>query len=220
MRFSITAAASLSMISMVLALPYNSQIQERGIAKEDTFSVKSDVGTVKVTLPKLTVREIESVPEADAQEETEEETEDEALAAPLLEARAASPKAPAIGDVGTAVAIANGIIDIGNKIDKIVGGIIQGDIDRRKQFTQRIVADLRQRFGSTNFVISNVGYKFTGHMISKKQVFYHNHIGAKVSFDVIAFKKGTFQLEGDGGFQNWAAIYDSRCTHRSKFIQC
>jgi len=198
MRFSVTAVVSVYLVTLALALPYKASVSERNLAVREIFKVTSDVGSVDVNLPDLTTRDIEEVEELE----------------PELQAR------QTLGEAATVVAIINGIIDIGNKVDKIVQGIIDADIKRRQQFTQQTVAGLRQKFPTTNFVMSNVGYSFNGNMITKQQVFYHNHIGAKVSFDVIAFKHGTFQLQGDGGFQNWAAITDSSCKHQNKFIQC
>jgi len=197
MRFSVTAVVSVYLVTVALALPYKASVNERNLVAREIFTTTSDVGSVDVNLPDLATRD--------------EEVE---VLEPELQAR------QTIGEAGTVIAIINGIIDIGNKVDKIVQGIIDADIKRRQQFTQQTVAGLRQKFPSTNFVMSNVGYSFTGHEIAKQQVFYHNHIGAKVSFDVIAFKHGTFQLQGDGGFQNWAAITDSSCKHQNKFIQC
>jgi len=198
MRFSTSAVLSLSMVALALALPFNAPVSERNLIAREIFEVSDEVATVKVNLSDLVVRDVQAV-------------EDIQDIQPVLEARQ-SPE--------EVVEIINGIIEIATKVDNIVQGIINADIKRRQQFTQQTVAGLRQRFPSTNFVMSNVGYSFTGKEITKKQVFYHNHIGAKVSYDVIAFKHGTFQLQGDGGFQNWAAIYDSTCKHHDKFIQC
>jgi acyl-CoA-binding protein len=43
-----------------------------------------------------------------------------------------------------------------------------------------------------------------------------------LSFDVITFKSGTFDLKGDGGFENWAYIVDGSCTAdaKAKHISC
>jgi len=68
--------------------------------------------------------------------------------------------------------------------------------------------------------MSNVGYAFNGPMITRKTVFYHNHVGAKVSYDVIAFNHASFDLHGDGGFQNWAYAVDKSCKTGGGHIKC
>lgn len=211
MRFSVLTIASLSMISMAMALPYEaaavpaedlSEIIARAplaSSIDRTSLLNGDVGENPV---EVTRRDIENPEDPeDIEIEAPEEDEEEESSTAVIAARSPAPSGE-LGKGASAVAIVNGIIDIATKMNKIVGGILGKDIKRRQAFTQRTVADLRRRFPGTNFVMSNVGYSFNGRIIAKKQVFYHNKVGARVSYDVISFKRGTFVLRGDGGFQN------------------
>jgi len=113
-----------------------------------------------------------------------------------------------------------GTSEISKLVDEKVHKIIAEDVKRRQEFTKQTVASLRQRFPKLNFIMSNVGYSFTGKTVTKTQVMFHNKIGRAVSFDVISFHHGKFQLQGDGGFQNWACMVDKACSINGGVVSC
>ncbi|KAH8897718.1 hypothetical protein GQ53DRAFT_817996 [Thozetella sp. PMI_491] len=130
--------------------------------------------------------------------------------------------------VGGGADIAGAVADIIGKVTNLIQGLIDDDTKRRQAFTQNTVARVRQATGQ-NVVMSNVGYNFQGTFTSRTSTKYKAKVGSDVSFDVITFKSGTFDLKGDGGFQNasfsslyWAYIVDGTCTAdaKAKHISC
>lgn len=220
MRFSVLTIASLSMISMTMALPYEAvapveditELIARAPLASSVDGIHLYKGEPRKLLVEVTRRDVENNEDEDA-EDVEIEAPEEEESTAVIAARNPAPSGE-LGKGASAVAIVNGIIDIATKVNKIVGGILGKDIKRRQAFTQQTVSNLRRQFPATNFVMSNVGYSFNGKVIAKKQVFYHNKVGARVSYDIIGFKRGTFVLRGDGGFQNVRFPHFSFCIFR------
>ncbi|XP_014558636.1 hypothetical protein COCVIDRAFT_24839 [Bipolaris victoriae FI3] len=128
-------------------------------------------------------------------------------------------RSPAGG--AAAAVIAPVVIDIATRVVKMIDSI-RDDIERRKQFTQRVVADVHARYPGFNVVVCNVGYKLEGsgyqNVVSTK---YHAAVGTDVTFDVVLFSSPkTFTRQGDGGFQNWAYLVGKQCHTDGGFIDC
>ncbi|KAJ6201660.1 hypothetical protein J3E72DRAFT_370626 [Bipolaris maydis] len=123
---------------------------------------------------------------------------------------------------GAAVAaIAPVIIDIATRVVEMIDNI-RDDVERRKQFTQRVVSDVHARYPGFNVVVCNVGYKLEGpgyqNVVSTK---YRAAVGADVTYDVVLFSSPkTFTRQGDGGFQNWAYLVGKQCRTNGGFIDC
>lgn len=90
--------------------------------------------------------------------------------------------------------------------------MIDSDVNRRIYYTQQVVGSAVIQFPGKNIVMANVGYEFTGTPITIQRAVYDAKVGSNVDFDVLIFETGTFTLEGDGGFQNWAYNIADSCT--------
>ncbi|EUC41348.1 hypothetical protein COCMIDRAFT_8915 [Bipolaris oryzae ATCC 44560] len=128
-------------------------------------------------------------------------------------------RSPAAG--AAVAAIAPVVIDIATRVVQMIDSI-RDDIERRKQFTQRVVSEVHARYPGFNVVVCNVGYKLEGsgyqNVVSTK---YRAAVGADVTFDVVLFSSPkTFTRQGDGGFQNWAYLVGKQCRTNGGFIDC
>ncbi|PVH78488.1 hypothetical protein DL98DRAFT_573091 [Cadophora sp. DSE1049] len=124
-------------------------------------------------------------------------------------------------DVGGKADAAGAVADVVNKVVQLVQGLIDGDIKRRQRFTQETVGAVSAQFPGKTVVMSNVGYTLSCTPDVLSSTSYNAKVGSNVSFDVLVFGTGcTFNLEGDGGFENWAYIRQSSCTANGKTITC
>ncbi|TPX09859.1 uncharacterized protein E0L32_008881 [Thyridium curvatum] len=123
--------------------------------------------------------------------------------------------------IGNGADVAGAVADIVDKVVNLIQKLVDNDIKRRQTFTQNVVARARQETG-LNVIMSNVGYTFDGTVVSRTSTKYKAKVGSDVSFDVITFESGTFDLKGDGGFQNWAFIVSTTCQAdaKAKHIRC
>jgi len=70
-----------------------------------------------------------------------------------------------------------------------------------------MVSRVRQKWPMHSIVIANTAYSFNGAMVHKVGAKYKAAVGKDVTYDVLMFDHATFQLKGDGGFQN-VSIFD------------
>ena len=98
--------------------------------------------------------------------------------------------------------LADAILTIASQVNHLIQGMVNDDIRRRQRFTQEVVARLRQQWPMHSVVISNVGYTFSGTKVHTINTLCKTKIGKDVTYSVILWDHGSFQLRGDGGFQN------------------
>ncbi|KIY66703.1 hypothetical protein CYLTODRAFT_423175 [Cylindrobasidium torrendii FP15055 ss-10] len=112
----------------------------------------------------------------------------------------------AIAVIGVAVAAVAAV-------SSIVKWIIDqnwSDHQRRSEFTQTIVRQLRQRDSSFNYVICSTRHEIRpqgrpGHDFAREAVPLPIWWGlGSVRYTVYSFRAGVFRLLGDGGYLNWA----------------
>ncbi|KAF2085435.1 hypothetical protein K490DRAFT_58822 [Saccharata proteae CBS 121410] len=124
-----------------------------------------------------------------------------------------------INNKGSAV---NAIGTIVNQTVTLVQQMVDEDIERRKEFTQKVSADVTAEFPGQSVIVCNVGYSLTGD--GDQLVYstsYNAKVGSDVTFDVIVFKSPKdFVRNGDGGFQNWAYNVDASCNEDGGHISC
>ncbi|KAK0102198.1 hypothetical protein ONS95_001007 [Cadophora gregata] len=124
-------------------------------------------------------------------------------------------------DVGGKVDAAGAVADVVNKVVQLVQGLVDDDIKRRQRFTQETVASVINQFPTKNVVMSNVGYSISCTPDVVSSTSYKAKVGSNVSYDVLVFGSGcTFELQGDGGFENWAYIRQASCTGTGKSFTC
>lgn len=100
-----------------------------------------------------------------------------------------------------------GIAGLALGVTSFVKTLQASDNDKRAAFTQRMVAELSQKYPSYNFVI-------THHRSSKAEGpgVVHDHVELPMAvgscgYEIFASPKGQsfkFVLNGDGGYINWA----------------
>jgi hypothetical protein len=100
-----------------------------------------------------------------------------------------------------------GIAGLALGITSFVKSLQASDNDKRAAFTQRMIAELNQKYPNYNFIISH-------HRSSKAEGpgIVHNHVELPMAvgscgYEIFASPKGQpfkFVLNGDGGYINWA----------------
>ncbi|KAH7317874.1 hypothetical protein BKA65DRAFT_557282 [Rhexocercosporidium sp. MPI-PUGE-AT-0058] len=116
---------------------------------------------------------------------------------------------------------AGAIADVIDKVVDLIQKLVDGDLERRRRFTQETVSSVSGQFPGKTVVMSNVGYTLSCTPDALSSTSYKAKVGSNVSYDVLVFGAGcTFDLQGDGGFENWAFIKQAACTANGKVITC
>ncbi|CZT52999.1 uncharacterized protein RSE6_14430 [Rhynchosporium secalis] len=111
--------------------------------------------------------------------------------------------------------------DIVIKVIDLVQGLVDKDLERRRRFTQETTASIAATFPGKTVVMSNVGYSLSCTPEALTSTKYKAKVGSDVSYDVLIIGAGCkFNLEGDGGFENWAYVPAGTCKGDGKAINC
>ncbi|KAH7349744.1 hypothetical protein B0T11DRAFT_301939 [Plectosphaerella cucumerina] len=96
------------------------------------------------------------------------------------------------------------------------------DLEKRERLTKEVSGRLAREFPGNAIVVTNVGFSFTdGEILQQDTIRFDAKIGATVTFEVLRFQKGTFTLQGDGGFINWAwSAPNPPCTGNGGTVTC
>jgi hypothetical protein len=118
------------------------------------------------------------------------------LVTPFTEPALANTKGTSLGIAGVAFGVAG-----------LVNALQRGDDEKRSEFTQRTISELTQKYPDYNFVITHhKGSKAEGPEV------VHDHVELKMAagsagYEIFGSRKGQpfrFELNGDGGYLNWA----------------
>lgn len=90
-----------------------------------------------------------------------------------------------------------------------VTGLNRDDVTAREEFTQRVIAELNQKYPNHNAVITgHVNHsKAEGPSVIHDDVGLPGRAGRSFLYRIYMSPKGqpfTFHLNGDGGYRNWA----------------
>jgi len=124
----------------------------------------------------------------------------------------ASKVASAAGpEVALAINVAKYAAEIMQKIFESITAAQHADALKRGDFTQKVVTQTLQQHPGWNIIVVHTkhDYKFGG---SRPNDWDHQHqelkvsfpVGSTIGFEIYTFRDGTFELQGDGGYQNWA----------------
>lgn len=100
-----------------------------------------------------------------------------------------------------------GIAGVAFGIAGLVTGLQRSDNEKRSEFTQRMISELTQKHPDYNFVITHhKGSKAEGPEVVHDHVELPMAVGS-AGYEIFASRKGQpfkFELNGDGGYLNWA----------------
>jgi len=120
-----------------------------------------------------------------------------------LEARQEAEVVEGVVDAVTAV------VKTIEKIFSFITAQIAADKKKREQWTSTTVGKLLAKHPHFNFVIVDSKHKINFKGVQGKDWGHKRHSlgiswGRHVGYDIYWFKEGTFILQGDGGYENWA----------------
>jgi len=124
----------------------------------------------------------------------------------------ASKVASAAGpEVALAVNVAKYAAEIMQKIFQAISSAQHADALKRGDFTTKVVQQTLQQHPGWNIIVVHTKHtsNFKG---NRGNDWDHQHqelkvsfpVGSTIGFEIYTFREGTFELQGDGGFQNWA----------------
>ncbi|MCJ1295283.1 hypothetical protein MMC34_006845 [Xylographa carneopallida] len=92
---------------------------------------------------------------------------------------------------------------VGALIVGLVGGINDSDHAAERQFTQNMCDQLRAAYPSKNIMIVHPNYAATLSNVQSAHVECPITWPRTQGYTCLSFDAGAFQLQGDGGFENW-----------------
>lgn len=130
----------------------------------------------------------------------------------LSAASAAANAVPVLGQIeSAALTVVRTAVEIFAQALKAIGAAQHQDALKRGAFTQDVVTQTLKKHPGWNCVVVHPKHtkNFKG---AEGNDWAHSHqelkvkfpVGSTIGFEIYTFREGTFELQGDGGYMNWA----------------
>jgi hypothetical protein len=115
--------------------------------------------------------------------------------------------------------IIQAVVRVAAKLSKNLFNIAKKEEEKLEEFTQGMVNELADEFPDKNILIVADNKKYTRSFQGEvhEKAYCDLSLGRKWGFDTFVFDTGSFELQGDGGFRNWA--FKGRFTRNGNHVE-